>query len=147
MTYQDTSQEKLRASVRESLQSISIGSYLFQTELAAKLGLYPTDLRAIHILSLNREGLAAGGLGDQIGLTSGSTTVLIDRLVEAGYAKREADPDDGRRVRVVLTRAGEAELRSHYGEIRQRVTNALSELDGGEVAAVATFLSRIAGRT
>jgi DNA-binding MarR family transcriptional regulator len=39
-------------------------------------------------------------------LSSGGMTSRLDRLEDAGWLKREADPTDRRGVKVVLTKAG-----------------------------------------
>lgn len=51
-----------------------------------------------------------------------SAVELVDRLVAAGLLRREPDPDDGRRVRLALTRAADSVLHSlsgaHLDELR-----------------------------
>lgn len=46
--------------------------------------------------------VTAGQIASELGLTSGTVTVLIDRLVQHGYASRRASPDDRREVLVGL---------------------------------------------
>jgi DNA-binding MarR family transcriptional regulator len=46
------------------------------------------------------EPLTAGQPAEATGLTTGSVTVMIDRLEKAGYVQREKDPTDRRRVLV-----------------------------------------------
>ncbi|RPH37298.1 MarR family transcriptional regulator [bacterium] len=69
--------------------------------IAEKLGINPTDLESIEVLL--REGkITAGRLAQETGLTTGAITGVIDRLVRAGYAAREEDPGDRRKVLVAL---------------------------------------------
>ncbi|MGH8981361.1 MAG: MarR family winged helix-turn-helix transcriptional regulator [Acidimicrobiales bacterium] len=49
-------------------------------------------------------------LGNEVSLTSGGITRLVDRLVEAGYAERQNCPTDRRSVYVSLTPAGVAKV-------------------------------------
>jgi DNA-binding MarR family transcriptional regulator len=42
--------------------------------------------------------ITAGRLAEEMGLTTGSVTGVIDRMERAGYVRREKDPEDGRRV-------------------------------------------------
>ena len=48
-----------------------------------------------------------------LGVTTGTLTVAIDRLVRKGYVERHRDPNDRRVVRVALTRKGKLAFRMH----------------------------------
>jgi DNA-binding MarR family transcriptional regulator len=72
---------------------------LHQT-VAQKAGLTGTDHKYLGLLT--RHGpMTAGELGRQSGLTSGSTTGLIDRLEAKELVTRQPDPDDRRKILVV----------------------------------------------
>jgi DNA-binding MarR family transcriptional regulator len=64
---------------------------------AKAVGLGATDLYALNILELGGS-MTPGELGRRIGLTTGPTTRLIDRLEQAGYVHRLPDPGDRRKV-------------------------------------------------
>jgi DNA-binding MarR family transcriptional regulator len=51
-------------------------------------------------------GVSQRRLADELGLTPGTISVRIDRLVEQGLVRREADPDSKRSVQISLTGAG-----------------------------------------
>src|SRR5262245_65424320 len=70
---------------------------LFQQAIADRLGLNSTDLMCLSLLS-DAEPLTAGQLAEATGLTTGSVTVMIERLETAGYVRREKDATDRRRV-------------------------------------------------
>jgi DNA-binding MarR family transcriptional regulator len=71
---------------------------------AQQLGVNETDLRCLNIIE-NSGGLTAGQLAAQAGLTNGAITGVLDRLERAGFARRVADPDDRRRIKVKVTPA------------------------------------------
>ncbi|HET9016370.1 MAG TPA: MarR family winged helix-turn-helix transcriptional regulator [Thermomicrobiaceae bacterium] len=52
------------------------------------------------------ESLRVGELAAALGLTVGGTSKVVDRIVAAGYLRREPDPTDRRASRLVLTHAG-----------------------------------------
>jgi DNA-binding MarR family transcriptional regulator len=67
--------------------------------VAERLGLHPTDWECVALLfDAEEEPVTAGHLAQLTGLTTGAITGVIDRLEAAGYARRERDPDDRRRV-------------------------------------------------
>ena len=76
----------------------------FDSLAAERLGVSETDLRCLNIIE-NSKGLPAGELAIQAGLTPGAVTGVIDRLENAGYARRVSDPADRRRVRLHVTPA------------------------------------------
>jgi DNA-binding MarR family transcriptional regulator len=74
----------------------------FDNLAAERLGLNGTDLHCINIIE-NADGLTAGDLASQAGLTTGAVTGVVDRLERAGYARRVPDPVDRRRVKLEVT--------------------------------------------
>lgn len=74
---------------------------LYTQAVADRIGVNLTDLCCMGILGV--EGpTTAGRLAELTGLTTGAITGVIDRLERAGYARREKDPSDRRRVVVQL---------------------------------------------
>jgi DNA-binding MarR family transcriptional regulator len=76
----------------------------------------------------NRGGTAAG-LIRELGVTKQAASQLIDTLVLRGYLEREVNPDDRRRLNIVLTdrgRAAAAAVRAGVeqvdGELAQRLS-------------------------
>ena len=74
----------------------------FDNHAAEALGVNPTDLHCLNIVE-NRDGMTAGALAAEAGLTTGAVTGVIDLLERAGYARRVPDPVDRRRVRIKVT--------------------------------------------
>jgi DNA-binding MarR family transcriptional regulator len=74
----------------------------FDNLAAERLGVNRTDLHCLNIIQ-NAGGLTAGDLAKESGLTTGAVTGVIDRLERKGLARRVADSDDRRRVKVEVT--------------------------------------------
>src|SRR5918997_2875361 len=81
------------------MQKLIAEVVLFNQAVADRLGMNPTDLQCLNML-LEAGPVAAGRLAEETGLTTGAVTGVIDRLERAGYAWRERDPKDKRRVAV-----------------------------------------------
>ncbi|MGC4746806.1 MarR family winged helix-turn-helix transcriptional regulator [Micromonospora sp. DT201] len=78
-----------------------LASYvLFNQAIADHLGLHPTDVQALSLLSAAPEPRTVREIADMTGLTTGSATRLVDRLERGGYVKRTPDQEDRRRVLV-----------------------------------------------
>ena len=68
---------------------------------AERIGINVTDLNCLNIVALTGP-MTAGDLARQTGLTTASITGVLDRLEQGGFARRERDPKDRRRVIVNL---------------------------------------------
>jgi DNA-binding MarR family transcriptional regulator len=93
--------EMLRALAHEFRQSTGLGASLWRA-VASRMGMAVTDVQVLDLLESSGP-MTAGQIADHTGLTTGSTTSLLNRLEETGLVRRERDPADGRRVIVQLT--------------------------------------------
>ena len=89
--------DRLLEALGREMQKLVAEVVLFNQAVADRLGMNPTDLQCLNILS-ETGPVAAGRLAEETGLTTGAVTGVIDRLERAGYAWRERDPKDKRRV-------------------------------------------------
>jgi DNA-binding MarR family transcriptional regulator len=106
--------------------------------LARAMGLPAADMLALYHLA--DEALSAKVLGQRLGLTSGSVTSLIDRLVDRKLARRTTDPSDRRGVLVEMTKHGR---NTSWRQLRHFVTAtiAISEaLSAADQRVVESFL-------
>lgn len=97
-----------------------LASYvLFNQAVADRIGMHPTDVQCLNLLTLEQEPLTTGQIAELTGLTSGSATRLVDRLERAGYVRRERDTRDRRRVLVHLVDAKVAEFGRLWAELSE----------------------------
>jgi DNA-binding MarR family transcriptional regulator len=93
-----------RARLYEELSMASrryLAAYvLFNQAVADHLGLHPTDVQALSLLTAAPGPVTVKQLADMTGLTTGSATRLVDRLQRGGYVIRTPDEQDRRRVLV-----------------------------------------------
>jgi DNA-binding MarR family transcriptional regulator len=73
-----------------------------------RFGLGTADFEALVTLARisDPHGVSQRRLGDELGLTSGTVSVRIDRLATQGLAQRIPDPASGRSTLITLTAAG-----------------------------------------
>jgi DNA-binding MarR family transcriptional regulator len=110
---------------------------------AERHGLGSTDVRAlIALLDLERWGRPAGPtvLARELGLTTASTTVLLDRLERAGHVHRVARTDDRRRVDVVVTEAAQELGWAFFGPVIDATRTVLAARTPAERAVIDRFL-------
>lgn len=114
--------DELIAAVRSMADSLA----RFDDAACSAFGVGRTDLRALNLME--NGPVTAGELAVGLGLTSGTVTVLIDRLVERGYVLRERSQDDRRKVHVRLEPATYAAFARIYAPCGQAVTAATAQM-------------------
>ncbi|MFF7457658.1 MarR family transcriptional regulator [Kitasatospora sp. NPDC008115] len=119
-----------------------------QQDIAARLGLNVTDLTCLGFLieaAAAGESLAAGDLAERAQLTTGAVTGVLNRLEKAGYARRQADPGDRRRVRVVLETDAQSRILEVYGPFYERIGRLFADYTPDEIAVLADWFTRARG--
>jgi DNA-binding MarR family transcriptional regulator len=114
------------------------------TALAAQgeLGVGRTDLVALELLTTAGR-LTPGQLGEQLMISSGTVTGVVDRLVAAGYVTRSGDPHDRRRIVVALTAKGRRRFREAFEQRWTWLQQIATELSGDDLDCVTRFLGRV----
>ncbi|WP_030057251.1 MULTISPECIES: MarR family winged helix-turn-helix transcriptional regulator [Streptomyces] len=121
-----------------------LASYvLFNQAVADHLGMHPTDVQCLNLLTLEDGPVTTGRIAELTGLTSGSATRLVDRLEKAGLVARQRDDADRRRVLVAVL----PEALERFGEVwRSLGADWAAVLDEDSEAELA-FLLRHMNRT
>lgn len=131
-----------RATLQEELARSGGLSVLLSQAIADRVGVVPSDLEAMDLLRQTGP-VPAGRLAEMTGLTTAAVTGLLDRLERRGWARREPDPNDRRRVIVrPLLENAERELEPFYAGIGQATANLIASYAEPEVALLLDFLVR-----
>jgi DNA-binding MarR family transcriptional regulator len=89
------------------LQQLSVQSQRLTHAFASSQGLHVTDVEALlHLMHAENAGhpLTTGQLSTALGLSSGATTAVVDRLERVGQLRRDRSESDRRKIHL------------HYGE-------------------------------
>jgi DNA-binding MarR family transcriptional regulator len=105
-TQGDAERQRLEGEFLLAMRRTSSVGQLLSQAAAERIGINVTDLNCLNVIALTGS-MTAGELAKATGLTTASITGVLDRLEESGFVRRERDPDDRRRVNVVLN-AGHA---------------------------------------
>src|SRR5690625_288136 len=93
--------EELIEEILSCGRTMSTSTVLFHQSIAEKAGMSGTDHKYLDIL-FQSGPITAGKLAELSGLTTGAVTGIIDRLEKQKLVRREQDPQDRRKVLVVL---------------------------------------------
>ena len=109
------------------------------------LGISMTQLGALFILERDA-GVSPKQVSETLGINKSATTMLVDRMEQAGLVRREPSVDDHRAVRLFATPAGLAKAAAAR-PILTRLTRKLTlPFDESEMAVVVRFLESILDR-
>ncbi|MDQ1083372.1 MULTISPECIES: MarR family winged helix-turn-helix transcriptional regulator [Microbacterium] len=96
-----------------------------------------------YLLRTPSRGVRPGELTKYLGLSTASTTAILDRLERSGHVTRAANPDDRRSIFIQVTPKADAEVRQTLGNMHDRMLAAVIDMTPEESAAVVAFLHRM----
>ena len=100
--------------VAERLRALIVASDDYRRTMAGGLDVSTTEAAVLGQL-LHDGPLTPMVIARRTGLTAGSATTLVDRLVSAGLVERTPHPGDRRRVLVELTAPGRSAIETMFG--------------------------------
>jgi len=131
----------LVAEVGQAVRRMGAQSVVTSQIVADRFGLHTTDLEVLDHIYLDRD-LMPTDLARRTGLSPGSVTAVLDRLVLAGYIERQPDADDRRRVRVRVVPKAIAPVKATYAPIQRRMERLWSTYSLDELRIIRDFLTR-----
>lgn len=130
----------LAAFNREIRQSSALGA-MYNQIVAGQIGITSTDLECLDLISL-KGVMTAGQLADATGMTTGAVTGILDRLEKGGFARRERDAHDRRKVLVRPRQAVERRIQPHFASLAAAMDELLSRYTDAELELLLDYASR-----
>jgi len=122
-----------------SLRALILAGERYRQVISDHVGLGTTETQAVSYLTVHGDR-GQNELAADLGLSSGASTALVDRLERQGIAERYPHPSDRRRTLVRLTARGQDIIR----ESRQWLVASFRDVAPDELDAVATTLRSVA---
>lgn len=132
--------------VLEALRRYRAAEAAMRRRTRDSMGMGETDLLAIRfLLHAQRTGrdVSPKDLAVRLGISSASTTVLVDRLVTSGHVERRPHPTDRRALVIVPTGLSDSEVRATLGAMHDRMMRVAESLQPEEAAVVIDFFERM----
>lgn len=114
----------------------------FEKSLEAHLSVNATDREAMQHLIASGP-LAASDLGRRLGVSSATTTTVIDRLSALGHVRREPNPRDRRGVIVVPSAASTAKAMAVIVPMIVEVDATLDDFTATDREAITRYLQNV----
>ena len=140
--------ERLRRDLIELLNAYSTQAQHIGHAFAHQHRLHATDVHALlAVMNAERRGapLTPGKLGEAIGLTSGATTALIDRLERGGHLRRSRESADRRVVHLRYADAGMALAQAFFTPLAPRTDEVMAQFGVDDLQVIEKFLQGMVG--
>jgi len=139
MSLENTSELKHQVAV--SARENGISYTLFRNAIGKQLGLNTTDFEGLDLIFFR--GVATPSeLASYTGLSSGSTTAMVDRLVKSGLVERRSNPEDRRGTLVVLDKEAALRVRPLFTAARVAQNKLLDSYSRQELEILADYFTR-----
>lgn len=112
----------------------------------SSMGMNETDLLALrYLLEAQQDGreVSPKELAAKLGISSASTTTLIDRLARTGHVRRKPHPRDRRALVLEASAESDREVRQTMGDMHKRMMDVARALTPEDAAVVVGFLTRM----
>ena len=140
----DARPELVRLLQRYVVEAVQLGR-----AFAERHGMHPTDWAALlAVVHGDRAGspLTPGDLGERLGISSGATTAVVDRLERAGHVLRVRDDRDRRRLTLHRADSATALLSAFCEPLDAAMDEIVVAYSVGELAVVQRFLGDAIGQ-
>ena len=111
----------------------------FDDAACSTLGLNRTDLKCLGVVA-QRGPVAVGEIARAAGLTRGAMTTALDRIEQAGYARRLRHPDDRRGVLVEPTDKARKAIDAIWGPYMRNAETFFAKYTVADLKAILRYL-------
>jgi DNA-binding MarR family transcriptional regulator len=131
----------LAQELTSELFELSIALDLIGNAAASRAGMNQTDLICLNLL-VRHGPLSPGQIAASLGLTTAAISAMATRLEAGGYAIREIDPKDRRRVLMYASPAGTQQAFSLFDDFYRAALDLFSSADEQDIKKVTDMLTQ-----
>lgn len=137
---------KKQLEVLIALQAHASASTQFRTMIGRQMGLSANEVTCLNFLLAHKTGTPKE-IADITGLTTGSTTTMIDRLERGGFIARQPHPTDRRSIIVIVTSEAQQKMAELATATQTDQKELLAQFSDHELTIIASFLTKLAKNT
>lgn len=135
------SKEQVELTALMAARDAGISTMLFRNALAKSLDLNLTESLCLTLLGIRAE-LSPSMLSRVIGLTTGSTTTMLDRLEKRGFIRRKANALDRRGILIELTAEYQTQAQKMVVGVQKAHRELLRRYSPEQLRIITDFLHR-----
>lgn len=133
--------KNLETAVLIAARDVGIGMILFRNSLAKNLKLNLTESLCLTLLGV-KGCLSPSELSRLIGLKSGSTTTMLDRLEKKGYISRTDNPQDRRGIFIKVTDKYKRDSEAMVKDVQKAHKELIHSYSADELPVILDFLRK-----
>lgn len=130
-------------SVMEAMRSYRAAEVAMRRRTQQSMDMGENELLVLRFLARAHqqgEKVTPVALSRYLGITSASTTALLDRLEKSGHLTRMPNPDDRRSILISSSEKSDTEVRHTLGAMHERMMAVVRSMDENDRATVIGFL-------
>ena len=141
----ETPDRRVRSrAVLEALRLYRAAEMAMRRRTRESMAMGENELLVLRYLLRKPEGsVRPGEISRYLGLSTASTTAILDRLERSGNLTRVANPGDRRSIFVRVSEQADADVRRTLGDMHDRMLAAVIDMEPADSAAVMAFLQRM----
>jgi DNA-binding MarR family transcriptional regulator len=132
---------ELARALTGELFELSIALDLIGNAAATRIGINQTDLICLNLL-VRHGPMSPGQVANSLGLTTAAISAMATRLEGGGYAYREIDPNDRRRILMHASPAGAEQAFGLFNDFYTAATRLFTVYDEPDLRKLAELLTR-----
>jgi DNA-binding MarR family transcriptional regulator len=140
----DDPKGQLARELTGELLELSMALDLIGNAAASRIGINQTDLICLTLLA-RRGPMSPGQIASALGLTTAAISAMASRLEAGGYAEREIDPSDRRRIVMRASPAGVQQAFGLFDDFFQATVDSLTSTSQADLRKVIALLVRFRG--
>lgn len=132
--------KQLAQTLTEELFDLSIALDLVGNATASRIGINQTDLICLTLL-VRHGPMTPSQLAAQLGLTTAAISAMAARLESCGYAARDIDPTDRRKILVTASPAGTNRAFSLFDDLYRAAVTTFSHQAPADLQRLITLIT------
>jgi DNA-binding MarR family transcriptional regulator len=136
----DSGHRHLAETVMKELRALSTAQDRLDQYAMHRFGINRTDLRALDLIG-QAGVISPTELAVALGMSTGATSTVLDRLEAAGYARREPDPGHRRRTLVRQTPRAEELGEAIFAPVIRGTLGQAADYPDAALVSIAEFLA------
>jgi len=137
---------ELEKSLSADLRAMTAQSDRISRQFARLHDVSSSDFHALlHIMLAESAGkpLTLAQLRQRVDMSAAAVTYLVDRMIDSGHIRREADPDDRRKWLLRYEDHGMTLAFAFFGPLGAHLRSAMEDLDDQDLAAAHRVFARM----
>ncbi|MFG6446444.1 MarR family transcriptional regulator [Microbacterium sp. P07] len=144
--YSSEDQAERGRKLLQSLRTYQAAEVAMRRRTRSAMSMGENELAALRFIiraGKQRNLVTPTDVAKYLGVSTASTTALLDRLESADHIARRPHPTDRRSVTITATESAGESVRAALGDMHERMMGATRDIDDVAAAAIVAFLERM----